>query len=109
MAGTKANFFENGFITILLKGGLLYSIPFILIFLRASYLGLTKSNNELVKALASLILIQVMYMFTWGLPTFSTQYIFIWISVSACFTPEVREYSNEQIYQVINMDFKKNT
>jgi len=104
--GREANFFENGFITILLKGGLLYSIPFILILLRASYLGLAKSNNEMVKVMGSLILAHVMYMFTWGIPIFSTQFIFIWISVSACFTPEIRKYSNREVYQAINDRFK---
>lgn len=97
---------ENGFLTILLKGGLLYSIPFILILLRASYLGFFRSSNDLAKALASILLIFVIMMAYFNLPIYSTSYIFIWISVSACLTPVIRNYSNEEVRQVIDSRFK---
>lgn len=97
---------ENGFLTILLKGGLLYSIPFVLILLRASYLGFFRSNNDLVKALASYIFIYLIVMALFNLPSYSTNYILLWISVSACFTASLRNCSNEEVYQVINFRFR---
>lgn len=93
---------ENGFLTILLKGGLLYSIPFVIILLRASYLGFFKSSNDLAKALAAIIFIHVIMMVSFNLPEYSTYYILVWISVSACFTPSIRNCSNKEVYQVIN-------
>ena len=96
---------ENGFLTILLKGGLLYSIPFVIILLRASYLGFFRSKNDLAKALASIIFIHVIMMVSFNLPEYSTYYILVWISVSACFTPSIRNCSNEEVYQVINSRF----
>lgn len=96
---------ENGFLTMLLRGGLVYSIPYLLILLRASYLGFFRSKNDLVKALASFILIQVIMMFSFGLPDFSSRYIFIWISVSVCFTPVMRNRSNDEISQAINNSY----
>lgn len=97
---------ENGFLTILLKGGLVYSIPFVVILLRASYLGFFRSNNDLAKALASIILLYVIMMFYFNLPSYSTDYVFVWISVSACFTASLRNHSNAQVYQAINSRFK---
>jgi hypothetical protein len=104
--GIRGDTIENGFLTIILKGGLLYAIPFTFILLRASYLGFFRSKNDLSKALASICLIHIIMMFYSSIPEYSTRYIFIWISVSACFTPQIREYSNEEIYQAINLKFK---
>jgi hypothetical protein len=99
---TKTDFIENGFLMLFLKGGVIYLIPFVLIFLRASYLGFYRSNNDLVKALASLILIHVIMMFWHNLPVFATKYLFIWICVSACFIPELRNLNNDEITQKIS-------
>lgn len=98
----EAGLIENGFLTVLLKGGLLYLITFIIILLRASYLGLRKSNNDLIKALAYLLLIYLIMMIYFNIPSYSTNYILMWISISACFTPELRTASNEEIYRKIN-------
>lgn len=94
---------ENGFLTILLKGGLVYLIPFILILLRASFLGFFKSNNDLVKGLAALLLIHVFMMSYFNLPEYSARYILIWISVSACFNPRLRNYTNKEVRFAINL------
>lgn len=99
--GTE-NFIENGFLTIILKGGLFYLIPFILILLRASYVGFYKSNNDLSMALAAILLIHLVIMFTFNLPDYSSKYIFIWIAISASFTREIRQLSNDEIYEAIN-------
>jgi len=100
------NIIENGFLHRILKGGLLYLVPFLFIFLRASYLGFYKSNNDLTKAFASLLLIYVIMMSYFNLPVYSTNYISAWIYASVCFTPKMRKYSNEEIYQAINLPLK---
>jgi len=93
---------EQGFLTILLRGGLLYLVPFVLIFLRAVWLGFFRSNNDLVKALAILLFLHLALMFLFNLPDYSTYYIFIWISITACFSKRMREYSNVDIYKALN-------
>lgn len=98
LTGNEADYIENGFLVLLLKGGVLYLIPFLILLLRAIYLGLFMSNNDMVKALAYLLLIYIIIMFGYNLPLYSTKYIFMWISVSACFTPELRDASNEEIF-----------
>jgi hypothetical protein len=96
---------ENGFLTIILKGGLLYLIPMLIILLRACFLGFFKSSNDLAKALAALIFIHIISMFSFGLPDYSVHYILIWISASVCFSDDIRNISNEELYQAINPSY----
>ena len=93
---------EQGFLTVILRGGLLYLVPFVIIFLRASYLGFFCSKNDLVKALAILVFLHLALMFYFNLPDYSTYYVFIWIAITACFNQRMREYSNADIYRVLN-------
>jgi len=93
---------ENGFLHVILKGGLLYLVPFLIILIRASYLGLFRSNNDLIKALACLIIVHIIMMTYFNLPDYSTRYIFVWISVSVCYNPVMRNYSDAEIYRSIN-------
>lgn len=103
-----SNFLENGFLTILLKGGLLYLVPFTLIFLRAVYLGFFKSKNDLVKGLASIVLIHLILMLSFNVPEYSTRYILTWICISACFNPELRQYTDTEIVEALNFKFSSN-
>jgi hypothetical protein len=102
-----SNIIENGFLNIILRGGLFYSIPFVLILLRAGYLGFFKSRNDLAKGMGTLLFIHVIIMYYYNLPVYSTRYILIWICVSVCFSSPMRNYSNEEIYEAINKKFIK--
>jgi len=93
---------EHGYRTLILRGGLLYLIPFSLIFLRAIYLGFLQSKNELIKALASILVIHLIMMFYFNLPDFSSYYILVWISIAVCFNSKMRGYTNEEIYHALN-------
>ena len=73
---------EQGIMTALLKGGLLYVIPFTIILLRAAYLGFFRSNNDLSKAMAAIILVHFIIMFVFNLPDYSSKYILFWISIA---------------------------
>jgi len=97
---------ENGLLTILLKGGLIYTVSFLFLLFRAFYLGFFKSNNDLTKALAAYILTYVIIMGYFNVPDYSVHYIFVWISVSACFTPSLRNHTNEEVYLAINSRFR---
>jgi hypothetical protein len=98
---------ENGFLVVLLKGGLVYLVPFLLILLRASYLGVFRSNNDLARALGYIIFLYVILMSAFNLPSYSVGYIIVWISASACYTKSLRDHSNLQVYQAINSHFRK--
>ncbi len=100
--GATLDIVEQGFLTIILRGGLLYLIPFAIIFLRAIYLGIFRSRNGMVKALASLIFIHFFMMFSFNLPDFSVYYMVIWISILTCLSSKIRNYSDKDIYYLFN-------
>jgi hypothetical protein len=93
---------ENGYLTVVLKGGLLYLIPMLLLFINASYLGFLKTRNDLTKALAATIIIQLVSMATFGVPETSTEYLMVWICVSACYSGHLRSLTNTDIIKILN-------
>lgn len=97
---------ENGFLTLLMKGGLVYTIPFLLLLLRAIYLGFIRSNNDLAKALASYLLLYFIMLAYFNLPDYSVHYVFVWVSVSACFSTELRNKGNDEVREVFDTHFK---
>ncbi|MCX6238343.1 MAG: O-antigen ligase family protein [Bacteroidia bacterium] len=102
-AGTvESGGIENGFLWVLLKGGLLYLLPMLFLFLRASYLGFFKTKNDLTKALAATIIIRILTMFSFGIPELSTGYIITWISVSSCYSGRLRSLTNTEIIKILN-------
>jgi len=102
--GRIVDFVESGFLILLFKGGLLYLIPFLIILIRAFFLGFFKSKNYITKALAILILIYIISMYGWNWPDLSARYLFLWVSVSGCYNSDLRSISNEDIYQLINTE-----
>lgn len=103
-SGRIVDFVESGYLILLFKGGLLYLIPFLIILMRAFYLGFFKSKNYIVKALAILILIYMISMYGWNWPDLSARYLFLWISVSGCYNAELRSINNETIFTLINTE-----
>ena len=93
---------EIGYLNILLKGGFLYLLPMMLLFIIAFYKGYFKSNNDLSKGLAGLVLWQIIYMISFGMANFATTYLFIWIAVTVCIDPRIRKISNSEIKKMLN-------
>ena len=99
----EAGFIENGFLNILLKGGVLYLLPFLIILFRASYLGFFRSHNDLTKALALIILVHIIMMAYFNLPDYSPKYILTLIATASCFNSDLRKISNEEVVRVLNL------
>lgn len=93
---------EIGYFNILLKGGFSYLIPMMLLFIIAFYKGYFKSNNDLIKALSGLILWQIIYMLSFGMANYATNYIILWIAVAVCLNPSIRKISNLEIRKMLN-------
>lgn len=95
----KSRSIEIGYFNALLKGGLAYLIPMVVIMLLAFYLGYYKSNNDLSKLIAGLALWQLIYMVSFGLPNFNLGYTFLWIGVSSVLNREFRALNNVELAQ----------
>lgn len=81
---------ENGFLFIILKGGIISLILFFAITVPAIFLGIFKSNNAISKAFGAYILIFVIDMVSFGQNSLSINYIFLWISIGVCYSSKIR-------------------
>jgi hypothetical protein len=93
---------ENGFLTVILKGGLFYLIAMLLLFIKAIYMGFFKTNNDLTKAFAANIFIHVLSMFSFGIPETTSDYVLVFVSVSICFSKKIRSLSNLNVIKILN-------
>jgi hypothetical protein len=95
---------ENGFLYMIMKGGIIYLILFLLILFNAIYLGFFKSNNFMVKSFSSYLLIYFIDMFSYGQPTFVFKYFLVWICISFCYSQRIRILNDNQIIKFLNTD-----
>lgn len=99
------NTIENGYLQLLLSGGILHIILFVLLLVPASLLGIFNSSNVFARACGLMILLWLIDMFMFGLPTLSIHYVLIWICVGICFKKSIREKSDEEIYIALNTNY----
>jgi hypothetical protein len=92
---------ENGYLTLVLKGGNVYFFFLLYFFLRAIYLGWFKSNNDFTKAFAALLLIHLLGMIAFNIPVFNHRYMLLWLSIPICFSVYYRSLNNELVKQLI--------
>jgi hypothetical protein len=97
---------ENGYLQLMLTGGIVQIILFLMILLPASIIGIFRSSNNLSKACGIMIFIRLIDMLIYGLPSLSLSYILVWISVGLCYSSSFRSLSDEEIkleFQKINL------
>lgn len=95
---------ETGYLQIILKGGLVRLILFLLIMVPAVFLGLFHSGNLLSKAAAIWILIAVGSLYPATVEAFSLWYILVWLSAGICYSKRIRNMRDEEL----EFYFKKN-
>jgi len=88
---------ENGYLQLILSGGIVYLVLFVLILLPAALLGIFKSRNQFTRSCGIIILLWLIDMFLFGLPTLSLHYIFVWICVGICYNSNLRFLSENKI------------
>ena len=88
---------ECGYLQTILNGGIINLTLFLLIALPAVYLGFIKSNNTLSKAAGAIVLLWLIDMFPWGMPSLNIRYILLWICIGICYTKEIRYLSEKEL------------
>ncbi len=91
------NLIENGYLQLLLTGGILHIVLFLLVLLPAAILGIFNSSNQFVKACGIIIFLRLIDMFFYGIPSFTMTYILVWICVGVCYKTSLRNMSNEDV------------
>jgi len=88
---------EVGYLEMILKGGYVMMILYILILLPAAFLGIFKSKNIISKMCGYFILA---YLIVWGIsyyPVYSAEYILLWMAAGTAISGENRRLTNKQV------------
>lgn len=88
---------ETGFLTLVLKGGILMATVYILLWLVPAFMGLFKSKNTFCKFAGLYLLWNVLYMYPFGNPEFSFNQLLVWILAGIVSSPIIRRLSDKQI------------
>jgi hypothetical protein len=88
---------ENGYLQLVLTGGVMHIILFLLVLVPAALKGIFLSSNQFTAACGVVILLRLLDMVFYGLPTISLTYIFVWICVGICYKPSIRRMTNDEI------------
>ena len=96
---------EWGFMQLILKGGVFYLVTYCFVLLRTAYLGILKSNNLVCKSFGFMCLIRVVELITFGHPSISVEFFFVWLGVGFVRNRFLRIMNNDSIIQM----FKKLT
>ena len=107
--GGRRAWMEWGYLYLILKGGIIYLILFVLLLLHASYLGFRRSNNMFSKCLAMMCLVLLFDLTSTNAePQFSTQFVLTWFCFGLLERKEIRLMSDADIYGYFNYkNYKK--
>lgn len=87
---------ECGYLEWILKGGIIYMLLYLILFIVAIWRGF-KSKNALCKASALIVFVQLIDMVPFGLHAFNLKAFMIWLAVSVCLDDNIRRMSDEEI------------
>jgi len=71
------NVIENGYLQLMLSGGVMHVVLFLLLCIPAIYKGIFRSSNQFSKACAIFIFLKLINMLIYGLPMLTVHYILI--------------------------------
>lgn len=92
---------ETGYLALILRGGFMYLIPYVVSLAISFYKGYFKSRNLFCKSFAILCMMQVMSLYPWGWPVFNFFHFFVWLGVWVCNNRTYRNMNDHQIKQII--------
>lgn len=75
---------ETGYLTLILRGGMIYLSCYMLILLFSAIRGLFCSKNIFVKSFAVMILMSLFELYPFGWPAFDFKFFVIWMGVLIC-------------------------
>jgi hypothetical protein len=93
---------ETGYLQVILNGGIISLFLLLLITVPAMIMGIFYSKNILSKAAGIWILLFFVYMYPGTVTKFSMHYLLVWISVSICYSEQIRNLSDDYIKSMLN-------
>jgi hypothetical protein len=86
---------ETDYLNIILKGGIISFLLFLLITVPAAIKGIFYSSNNFSKAAGFWILMWLMNLYPTTVVTFSLNYILLWVAVGVCYNKTIRSIPEE--------------
>lgn len=94
------NAVENGYLYLILVGGVIFLLLYIIVLLKAAIKGFFHSNNQLTKAFAAAILVSLFNLIPFGLPECSITFFVVWVGVAVCSSPYFRSLTDAEMKQL---------
>ena len=88
---------ETGYLQVILNGGLISLILWVMLVLPAAIKGIFKSNNLLCKACGVWNLLFMFFTYPTVIHAFTLSYVLIWFSVAICFNDKMRALSDDEL------------
>lgn len=88
---------ETGYLALILRGGMLYLIPYVVTLGITAFTGYFKSNNLFCKSFAIMCLMQIISLYPFGWPAFNFNHFILWIGVWYCNNSNSRNKSDKSI------------
>ncbi len=95
------SYIETGYLQIILKGGIINLVLYLLILIPAFFLGLFYSKNMLSKAASFWILVSLISLYPSMVNTFTLNFLLVWISVGVCYSKKIRKLSDIEIKNLL--------
>ncbi len=91
---------ETGFLTLILRGGLLYLVPYVALMLIGAFNGYLRSRNLFCKSLGVLLFMNVCSLYPFGWPDMNFTFLLYWIGIWICNQSKYRNMTDSEIKQV---------
>lgn len=88
---------EVGYLEIILKGGIVMMILYLLFLLPAAYLGIFKSKNFISKMSGFMILVYIILWTVSYIPIYSADFILLWMAAGSALSPSIRQIKTQDI------------
>ena len=97
----KRGIVETGFSHMMLKGGFVFVFLYIIIMIRAIFLGFFYSKNKFSKGLAFYVLVQLVSMYPLPIPTMNLQSFILWYSIALLDNKGIRYTNDDHLLKTI--------
>jgi hypothetical protein len=97
-------YIECGYLQLMLNGGIIYLAIYLLILIPPIIKGLFFSRNLFSKSCAILIIMHLIDMTPFGLPTFSLRGFLVWFCVAICYSKVMRLKDEEEIRSFLSFE-----
>ncbi len=94
---------ENGYLFLILKGGIIYLVLLIIIILLSFYNGFIRSKNLLSKGMALILILYLIDLYGFGLPSIGFKYMILFIAIAICNSVNITKMTDLEILQKIQL------